>query len=405
MKKYNDTLADLVGNTGFLKDGDWVESKDQDPVGEVRLLQLADIGIGEYLNKSNRFLTKKKAKELKCTFLKPGDILIARMPDPIGRACIFPGDEKECVTVVDVCILRPDKEIAINTWVNYVINNEKFYSQLYKYVKGATRPRISRTNLEKIGINIPDIKLQVKIITILNKADSIRKKRRETIKLADEFLRSTFLEMFGDPFLNPREWKLFPVEELVPKDEKNAIKAGPFGSSLKKEFYSDSGYKIYGQEQVIKDDFNYGDYYINESKYKELENCKIKSGDILISLVGTYGEISIVPEKFHPGIINPRLMKITLDKKKMNPIFFKSLLKSHGMKTMISQFSHGGTMDILNVGIIKSLQFPKPNIDLQNKFAEIVEKTEKLKEKYRQSLEESENLFNSLMQRAFKGEL
>src|SRR5262245_42265304 len=101
------TLQSLIGPDGVFTDGDWVESKDQDPDGDVRLIQLADVGDGAYRNRSTRFLTSAKAKELACTFLKKGDILVARMPDPLGRACIFPGDIKAAVTVVDVCIVRP----------------------------------------------------------------------------------------------------------------------------------------------------------------------------------------------------------------------------------------------------------------------------------------------------------
>ena len=81
-------LEELTQN-GFMVDGDWIESKDQDPLGEIRLLQLADIGDGYFIDKSNRFINKETAKKLKCTFLKKNDILIARMPDPLGRACLF----------------------------------------------------------------------------------------------------------------------------------------------------------------------------------------------------------------------------------------------------------------------------------------------------------------------------
>src|SRR4051812_24815570 len=83
------TIPDLVGDAGLFVDGDWVESKDQDPSGEVRLIQLADIGDGAYRDRSNRFMTKSKADELRCTTLLDGDVLIARMPDPLGRACVF----------------------------------------------------------------------------------------------------------------------------------------------------------------------------------------------------------------------------------------------------------------------------------------------------------------------------
>jgi hypothetical protein len=95
------TIPDLSGKAGVFIDGDWVESKDQDPDGDVRLIQLADVGDGFYRDKSDRFMTKAKAEELGCTFLKDGDVLIARMPDPLGHACIFPGDAKPSVTVVD----------------------------------------------------------------------------------------------------------------------------------------------------------------------------------------------------------------------------------------------------------------------------------------------------------------
>src|SRR3989304_9218202 len=99
-------IGELIDSDGVFVDGDWVESKDQDIKGGVRLIQLADIGDGIYRNRSNRYLTYAKAVELGCTFLKPNDVLIARMPDPLGRACIFPGDSKLSVTAVDVCIVR-----------------------------------------------------------------------------------------------------------------------------------------------------------------------------------------------------------------------------------------------------------------------------------------------------------
>src|SRR2546421_9201051 len=105
---HEETLAELLSD-GLFIDGDWVESKDQDPDGEVRLIQLADIGDGVFRDRSSRFLTRDKAKELGCTFLKPGDILVARMPDPLGRACIFPGVAQPAVTAVDICILRPNQ--------------------------------------------------------------------------------------------------------------------------------------------------------------------------------------------------------------------------------------------------------------------------------------------------------
>jgi len=100
-------LSELIAHDGIFTDGDWVESKDQDPNGSVRLIQLADIADSHFVNKSSRFLTREKAEELNCTFLEKGDLLVARMPDPLGRCCIFPlGGEERFVTVVDICVIR-----------------------------------------------------------------------------------------------------------------------------------------------------------------------------------------------------------------------------------------------------------------------------------------------------------
>jgi len=203
------SLSDAVGADSLFCDGDWVESKDQDPNGDVRLIQLADVGDGEYLNKSARFMTMAKTKELNCTFLQAGDILVSRMPDPIGRACIFPGDAKPSVTVVDICIIRPNLENIDPRLLMRAINSSIFRSQIFRFATGTTRKRISRKNLEKLLINIPPLEEQKRIAAILDKADAIRKKRKQAIELTKQFLRSAFIGMFGAYFREEKncEWK------------------------------------------------------------------------------------------------------------------------------------------------------------------------------------------------------
>jgi type I restriction enzyme, S subunit len=163
------TLEELVGPDGVFVDGDWVESKDQDPDGEIRLIQLADIGDGEYRNRSDRFLTHEKALELKCTFLKKDDILIARMPDPLGRACIFPGDRRKSVTVVDVAIVRSGNSDFNHRWLMYFINAPMFRSSVASLQSGSTRKRISRGNLARIGLPVPPREQQNRIVSEIEK--------------------------------------------------------------------------------------------------------------------------------------------------------------------------------------------------------------------------------------------
>ncbi|MHB1798474.1 MAG: restriction endonuclease subunit S [Vulcanimicrobiaceae bacterium] len=154
------TLLEMLATAEVFVDGDWVESKDQDPEGEVRLIQLADVGDGVYLDKSARFLTKQTALRLKCTPLRSGDILVARMPDPLGRACLFPGDRREAITVVDVCIIRPGANGPDPVWLMCCINTLGFRSLIAREATGTTRERISRGNLSRLRIISPPQDLQ-----------------------------------------------------------------------------------------------------------------------------------------------------------------------------------------------------------------------------------------------------
>lgn len=158
------TFSDVTGTDGIFVDGDWIESKDQDPNGEVRLVQLADIGDGIFKNKSQRFLTQQRADELNCTFLSRGDLLISRLGDPLGKCCIFPGDSKPSITAVDICIVRPGNLKAEPKWLMYVINSPEFRNQINHFKRGTTRARVSRKNLGTLPIPLPPLAEQQLIV-------------------------------------------------------------------------------------------------------------------------------------------------------------------------------------------------------------------------------------------------
>lgn len=178
---------------------------------------------------------------------------------------------------------------------------------------GATMKHLTKPVFDALPFYLPPYEKQCEIAEVLDKVTSLISLRKQQLAKLDELVKARFVEMFGDPINNPMKWIISKIEDITAQ-EKNALKAGPFGSALKKEFYVRSGYKIYGQEQVICGDASFGDYYIDEEKYKELKNCAVQAGDILISLVGTYGKTLIMPDNYEAGIINPRLMKITLNK-------------------------------------------------------------------------------------------
>ena len=277
---------------------------------------------------------------------------------------------------------------------------EGYVEELRKQAIGGVIKYIKLGNLTDAMIELPDVEIQKKIVNILSKTKGVLDSRSHQIDMLDNLIKARFVEMFGDPIQNPKGWNLPLIEDVV-ADEKNALKAGPFGSALKKEYYVKSGYKIYGQEQVISGDHTFGDYYIDEARYKSLENCAIKAGDVLISLVGTYGKLLIIPEDFEPGIINLRLMKITFDKEKVNPYYFKFFFQSESLKRALSENTHGGTMDILNLGIVRKIAMPLPPLELQNEFVSFVKQVDKSKVVVQKAFDETQMLYDSLLQEFF----
>ncbi len=163
------TIGELIGRSGIFADGDWIEAKDQDPNGDVRLIQLADVGDGVFLDKSSRFLTSQKSRELNCTYLVPGDLLIARMPDPLGRACVFPGDLKTSITAVDVCIVRTGTGGPDHHWLAWFVNSPEFRNTVASLQSGSTRKRISRKNLAAIALPVPPFAEQHRIVAEIEK--------------------------------------------------------------------------------------------------------------------------------------------------------------------------------------------------------------------------------------------
>lgn len=333
----NATLSDIVTKNGVFIDGDWIESKDQDPNGEVRLIQLADIGDGIFLNKSSRFLTKKTALKLKCTFLQKGDLLIARMPDPLGRACIFPGDEKQCVTVVDVCILRPNSKLISNEYLKYLINNSNFRNRIITYSTGSTRKRISRSNLDKIQFDLPAYEDQIRTATVLTRAERLITKRKESIKALDEFLKSTFLWMFEDVISH--HGKPYFFDDLK-SDGKGTFSNGPFGSDLlTSELNSEKGTPVIYIRDIKNGNLEWiSNVFVTPQKASLLPNCHVVPGDLLLAKVGDPpGIAAVYGENMKTAIITQDVIRVRLNNKIVNPLYLCSFINSELGKRLIKK--------------------------------------------------------------------
>lgn len=173
-------------------DGDWIEKKNQSKSGII-LIQTGNVGIIDYRNKiEKRYISEDTFKLLQCTEVFPGDILISRLPDPVGRACIVPKLGARLITAVDCTIFRPKKGYSVR-YINYLLNSTYALDQVYSFLTGSSRKRISRKNLENIELPIPfandnpDFQEQERIA---NKLDEIRKRIGEVEKKYQESIEN-----------------------------------------------------------------------------------------------------------------------------------------------------------------------------------------------------------------------
>lgn len=182
-------LKELVSFNGVFSDGDWIESKDQDSNGNVRLIQLADIGEFKFLDKSNRFLTEKKALDLKCLHLLEGDILISRLGDPLGKACIFPAQDMKAVTAVDICVFRSGTEHVNSKLVLYFLNSPQVRHLINSQSSGTTRKRITGKKLKNLQFRIPPFNEQKRIVSKIEELFSDLDEAEKSLKNAQKLLK------------------------------------------------------------------------------------------------------------------------------------------------------------------------------------------------------------------------
>ncbi len=183
-----------------------------------------------------------------------------------------------------------------------------------------------------------------------------------------------------------------------------AIKAGPFGSSLTKAQYVAEGYKVYGQEQVIRGNYLFGDYFISAKKYRELESCAVRPGDVLLSLVGTAGKLLEVPDVAQPGVINPRLLRFSFDRSKVLPRFFKYQFESDLVQSRLSRHAQGGTMGVLNAGALRPFQIPLPTLPEQRAIAAVLSDMDALLCGLDRLIAKKSNLKQAAMQQLLTGQ-
>lgn len=303
-------------------------------------------------------------------------------------------------------VLSPKKNNIDQNYFYYLLGSNLIYSEFCRLASGTTVKNLNIDLVSKVKIFLPPLEEQKRIARILDKADEIRRKRKEAIRLTDELLRSTFLDMFGDPVLNPKGWDIVELRHLLSEPFQN-------GAYFPKEQYTE---EKDGIEMVHMSDAFYGVVKLGNLKrvkitQKEIKKYELKTNDVLIARRSLNYEGSakpcLVPKLDQPLIFESSLIRVRLNQDVLDPIFFFSyMLEPRARASFVFPNVTQSTISGINQDGLKRVKILIPSLSLQLKYRDIYDKIiNSSMINYKQSLQESENLFNSLLQRAFKGEL
>ena len=272
--------------------------------------------------------------------------------------------------------------------------------------EGANIKNIRTSEIQTFEIHCPSLKEQERIAAILDKADAIRRKRQQALAEIDALLRATFLDMFGDPAANPKGFDVEPVQRVLSRD-RAGTQSGPFGAALKKNELVAQGIPVWGIENVEHNSFNPTmRLFITPEKFAELERYDVRDGDVLISRAGTVGRMCIARPPVARSVLSTNLVRVSLDHSKMLPEYFVTLFTSFPDRlSRLRANKKDNAFSFLNPGTLKVLDIPQPDIKLQIEFARRVKALARTKSLRAQAMEQANELFCALSQRAFRGEL
>jgi type I restriction enzyme S subunit len=339
-----------------------------------------------------------KRKEQK---LQVGDLLIssANSWELVGKASYVNELGYEATAGGFISIIRPNKNKIDPRYLYHWIMAPKNQHLIRHCGRQTTNiSNLDTGRFKELEIPLPTIAEQKRIAAILDKVDVIRRKRQQTIKLAYNFLRSVFLDTFGDPVVNPKGWEVKKLEEVVLKVT-DGVHAKPN--------YTDTGTPFISVKNITTGVLSFNNTkFISEDDHKKYsKRCNVEYRDILYTKVGaTYGRPAIVEvDKEFSLYVSVALIKP--DHSKIDAYFLKEVLGSSALKRQADRAVKGAGVPDLHLIEIKKFLIPLPDMQIQKLYVSKTRRIYQKISKYNSSLQDLNSLFNSLSQRAFRGEL
>ena len=362
--------------------------------GNIKWITPAELNDDTYIiTDSVRKITELAVKKTGLSSFPEGTVILSSRA-PIGKVAIA-GCEMYCNQGFKNLICSDKINNRYLYW--FLKGNKEFLNSLGR---GATFKEISKAIISEIEIDVPDLDKQAVVVTNLENINKIIALRKQELFVLDNLIKARFVETFGD-LANPKcIWKKCKlIEACADKDD---IKCGPFGTQLSKDEYTDTGVAVWEIPQINSAFVMKPVHFLTEEKAEELNAYTIISGDIAMSRKGNVGKCAVFPDDYPDGIIHSDVLRIRVDNKKVNSIFMMCQLHySREVTRQIEMVSSGAIMAGINVTKLKQIYVHFPPMELQDEFANFVHQVDKSKVVVQKALDETQLLFDSLMQQYF----
>ena len=361
--------------------------------GPVPRLMVSDLTRdGMYVSAKTDSLTLEGAK--KSRPMKGGDVVIAVSGAP-GLPAILKTDC--CIHDGFVGLRGLDTSRILPEYLYRFLSFAKDASS--NSAVGAIFKNLTTDQIRDIAIPLPSLAEQVRIAGILDKADAIRRKRQQAIELTEQLLRSTFLEMFGDPVTQKKKWDFCPLSDVITKITNGYV--GPTRNIYEEKGvpyilakHIKAGVIKFTEKDFVNDDFN-----------QKHSKSILRKGDVLLVQSGiNTGDSAVVPQE-HAGHNCHALIIIAPMPNVLSGTFLSFWYSTPVGRATLRRIFTGATIPHLNCRDVKEVKVPVPPYDLQVRFAKITQQNLVASTRLSQTAQEFDSLFNSLVQRAFRGEL
>lgn len=369
----NDSVSEYEGVRPFLSTGD------------LNLSTITNLEFHTYLEKPSRANLN----------VSKGDIILARMQGTV-KVKVIQNEDENIIVSTGFLVLRP-KDNTDNKYLFHLLGSSTFQNEKDKLCTGATQKAINNSNFEKLEIPLPPLPTQQKIAAILDQASAIMANNQAIVAKYDALTQSLFWEMFGDIVNNSKN---FPLQLL------NEFGYSRLGKMLDGKKITGNNLKPYLRNSNVQwFRFELDDLLQMDFDEKDKVEFSLKYGDILMCEGGEIGRCAIWKNEIEDCYFQKAIHRIRLNRKYLLPEYFIYMFKNLANNGGLDKFKSAATISHLTGEKLKKMRIPIPPIELQNEFANRIQLIEAQKQQAQLELAKSEALFNSLLQRAFKGEL